>query len=372
MDNQTISPRQFMFLVILFTIGSSIIIVPGPLAAQAKQDAWLSITISLLIGLTLILFYNHMAKLMEGKTFVQATIMVFGNWFGRFILFFYLSFLFILAALVLRNIGDFMTTEIIPETPLQFTHILFLIVVIWGAYLGLEVMGRSAEMFMPWVFLLLLFFTITLAPQINVENLQPFLGEGFMPVLSTSTFVIGTPLLEMVTFLMIFPYVKDAKTKRKAWVLGVFIGGMILTLITLLCLLVLGSDLTALNTFPSYKLAQKINIAGFLEGLEIVIGIIWMLTIFFKMVVLYYAVSVGVAQFLTMDDHRPLLLPLGMGMIVLSIIAYPDVAYFETFVGDTWFPYAFTHGFILPAFVWIGLIIKSKRDKKQKDLSSHS
>ncbi|MFG6147719.1 GerAB/ArcD/ProY family transporter [Halobacillus sp. B23F22_1] len=372
MDNQTISPRQFMFLVILFTVGSSILIVPGPLAAQAKQDAWLSITISILIGLLLILFYDRMTNLMEGKTFVQATIMVFGNWFGRFLLFFYLSFLFILGALVLRNIGDFMTTEIIPATPLQFTHILFLIVVIWGAYLGLEVMGRSAEMFMPWVLILLVFFTITLTPQIKAENLQPFLGEGVVPVLSTSTLVIGTPLLEMVTFLMIFPYVKEAKAKakRKAWLLGIFIGGMILTLITLLCLLVLGSDLTALNTFPSYKLAQKINIAGFLEGLEIVIGIIWMLTIFFKMVIIYYAVTVGVAQFLTIDDHRPLLLPLGMGMIVLSIIAYPDVAYFETFFAETWFPYALTNGFLLPVFVWIGLLIKSKRNKKQQALPS--
>ncbi|MCP3027618.1 endospore germination permease [Halobacillus sp. A5] len=361
MDNQTITPRQFMFLVILFTVGSSILIVPGPLAAQAKQDAWLSIILSILIGLLLILFYDHMTKLMEGKTFVQATIMVFGNWFGRFLLFFYLSFLFILAALVLRNIGDFMTTEIIPETPLQFTHILFLIVVIWGAYLGLEVMGRSAEIFMPWVFLLLIFFTITLVPQIKIENLQPFLGEGVMPVLSTSTLALGTPLLEMVVFLMILPYVKDAQPKRKAWVLGVLIGGFILTVITLLCLLVLGSDLAALNTFPSYRLAQKINIAGFLEGLEVVIGIIWMLTIFFKMVVLYYCVTVGIAQFLTMDDHRPLLLPLGMGIIVLSIIAYPDVAYFETFVATTWFPYALTHGFLLPALVWIGLLIKKKR-----------
>ncbi|PKR76663.1 spore gernimation protein [Halalkalibacillus sediminis] len=365
MDNQTISPRQFMFLVILFIVGSSILIVPTPLAAQAKQDAWLSISISVLIGLVLTLFYNHIAKLMEGKTFVQATIMVFGNWFGRFLLIFYLSFLFILASLVLRNIGDFMTTEIIPETPLQFTHILFMIVVVWGAYLGLEVIGRSAEMFMPWIILLLLFFTVSLAPQIKTENLQPFLGEGIMPVISSSTIVTGTPLLELIVFLMIIPYVKDGKTKRKSWVLGVLIGGITLTLTTLFCLLVLGSDLTALNTFPSYKLAQKISIAGFLEGLEVVIGIIWMLTIFFKIVVLFYSVTVGIAQFLTMDDHRPLLLPIGMGMIVLSIIAYPDVAYFESFVADTWFPYALTHGLILPAIVWIGLMIKSKVGKKK-------
>ncbi|MBN9654569.1 endospore germination permease [Halobacillus sp. GSS1] len=364
MDNQKISPRQFMFLVILFSVGSSILIVPTPLTANAKQDAWLSIIISIAAGLLLVMLYNHMATLMKGQTFVQATIAVYGKWFGRILLFFYLSFLYILASLVLRNIGDFMTTQIIPETPLQFTHILFLIVVIWGAYLGLEAIGRSSEMFVPWVVLLVFFFTITLSPQIKMENLQPVLSNGILPVLNTSTFVIGTPLLEMVTFLMIIPYVKDGKTKKKAWLLGTFLGGAVLTLITLLCILILGSDLTALNTYPSYKLAQKINIAGFLEGLEIMVAIIWMITIFFKMVILYYSTTVGIAQFLTMEDHRPLLLPLGMGMVVLSIIAYPDVAYFETFINETWFPYAITHGLIIPLIVWAGLLIKSKNQTK--------
>ena len=54
MVNQTISPRQFMFLVILFSVGSSILIVPTPLAANAKQDAWISISISVAIGLLLV------------------------------------------------------------------------------------------------------------------------------------------------------------------------------------------------------------------------------------------------------------------------------------------------------------------------------
>ncbi len=361
-----------MFLVILFTVGSSILIVPSPLAIQAKQDAWISISISVLAGLLLTLFYNQVAKQMQNKTFVQATIYAFGNWVGRFLLVFYLSFLFILGALVLRNIGDFMTTEIIPQTPLQYTHILFLLVVIWGAFLGLEVLGRSAEMFMPWVVLFLLLFIFALLSEVNIENLQPYLGDGFTPVFSASTVVIGTPFLELVIFLMITPYVKDPKTKQRAWIIGVLVGGIILTMITLFCILVLGSDLTALNASPSYQVAQRINIADFLEGLEVVIGIIWMLTIFFKLAIIYYSVSIGVAQFLTMDDHRPLLLPLGMGMIVLSIIAYPDVAYFETFVSETWFPYALTHGLILPVIVWVGLMIRGMIERKKNNKKSNS
>lgn len=364
MDNQKISPRQYMLIVILFTIGSSILIVPTPLATQAKQDAWIALLLSILLGSCLILFYNKIGELSAGKTFVQATNYVFGSWVGRILSFFYLSFIYILAALVLRNIGDFMTTQIIPETPLQFTHILFLLVVICGAYLGIEAIGRSAEIFMPWLIILFLLMAISLAPQISLDNLKPMLENGVTPILSASTILIGTPLLEMVALLMIFPYVKESKKTRHGWLLGMLFGGGALFLITLLCLLILGSDLTALNAYPSYRIGQKINIAGFLEGLEIIVAIIWMITIFFKLVVLYYASSIGIAQYLKMDDHRPLLLPLGIGMVVLSIIAYPDVAYFETFVSDIWLSYALTHGLFLPFLLWIGLVIKKKRKEK--------
>ncbi|MBA2174171.1 GerAB/ArcD/ProY family transporter [Halobacillus locisalis] len=123
----------------------------------------------------------------------------FSLWIGRFISFFYLAFIYILAALVLRSIGDFMTTQIISETPLQFTHILFLLVVIAGAYLGIEVMGRSAETFMPWLVLLLLFLTISISPQISLDNLKPYFGNGVLPVISASKVVIGTPFHKMVT-----------------------------------------------------------------------------------------------------------------------------------------------------------------------------
>ncbi|MBH0230383.1 GerAB/ArcD/ProY family transporter [Halobacillus yeomjeoni] len=364
MDNQTISPRQFMFLVIFFTIGSSILIVPGPVTAQAKQDSWMSIILSIVIGMGLIVLYNKIGELSAGKTFIEAFNDVFGNWVGRIFSSFYLVFVYILAALVLRNIGDFMTSQIMPETPLQFTHILFFVVVLGGTLLGIEVIGRSSEIFMPWMILLLLFLFLFSSPQISMDNFKPILGDGLPPMLSASKVMVSSPILEMVALLMIFPYVKELKQTKKGWIIGGVIGGSVLLGITSLCILVLGSDLTIMNTYPTYRIGEKISVAGFLEGLEIFIAIIWMMTIFFKLIVLYYASTVGFAQFLSLDDYRPLVLPLGMGTIILSIISYPDVAYFESFVGEIWFSYALSIGFILPLILLAGLLIKKKIKQK--------
>ncbi|WP_027953617.1 GerAB/ArcD/ProY family transporter [Halobacillus kuroshimensis] len=363
MNQPAISPRQFMFIVIFFTIGSSILIVPSPIASAAKHDAWVSVLLSILVGASLVLFYILVWKSLKGKSFVQACTFVFGAWLGRLFSFFYLAFLYILSALVLRNIGDFMTTQIIPETPLTFIHLFFLLVVIVGCYLGVESIGRSAEIFMPWMILLFLFLIFSITPQMNMDHLRPFFDSTSKEIIDGSTVMIGTPYLEMVALLMVIPYVKESPKTAHGWFIGSMIGGGFLFLITILSLLVLGSDLTSLNAYPTYNVAEKINIAGFMEGLEIIIAIIWMITIFFKLTVLYYASSVGIAQFLNIDNHRILLLPLGMGMIVLSLVAYPDMAYYENFVADTWLPYAVTHGFLLPLFLWGGLQIKNRAQK---------
>ncbi|SEB20648.1 spore germination protein KB [Thalassobacillus cyri] len=360
MDNNTISPRQFMYLVILFLIGSSILIVPTPLAATAQQDGWISSIVGMSTGVLFVLLYHKLGVALGDRNFIQGSIHVFGNWIGRVIAFFHLSFIYILASLVLRNIGDFMTTQIMIDTPLQFTHILFMIVVILAARLGIEVVGRSAEMFITWIMLLLFFLFFFLTPQLEPNNIQPIFSSYPKSMIGASLTVINTPILEMVVLLMLYPNVKEKAKARHAWLWGLLIGGGLLSLITFFCILVLGSDLTALNSYPIYELASKINIAGFLEGIEIIVAIVWMLTIFFKLVILYYAAALGISQFLNLDDYRPLLLPLGMGLVVLSIIVYPDVAYFETFVKNV-LPYKLMHGFLLPLLLLIGALIKKKR-----------
>ncbi|WLR50538.1 endospore germination permease [Bacillus tianshenii] len=363
-ENGKISARQFMYLVILFTIGSSILIVPSPLVGGAKQDAWIAGLFSVGVGLLVVRLYHAIETNMPNKTFVQISEAIFGRWFGKFLAFLFFSFTFLLAALVLRNIGDFMTTQILPETPLQYTHLLFLFVAIFGVKLGLEVIGRASELFLPWVIFLLLFLFVSLTPKFKPENLQPVFEFGFKPIISTSLPFIGSPFLELVVMLMLFPYVNNVKEAKKGFYLGTLIGGVILTAITLLSIIVIGTDLSALNAYPSYVLGKKIEIAGFLEGVEIIVAVIWMITIYFKLAVLLYASALGIAQIIELNDYKPLLYPLGMIMVVLSIISYPNVAYFQEFIGEIWYLFAATFGLFLPFIYWIGSAVKKRREKK--------
>ena len=164
-----------------------------------------------------------------------------------------ISFLFFYSFFwLLREIGDFFTTEILVDTPIQMVMIMFLITSLIGVRLGLEVICRTAVIFFPWIvmmfFMLFLFF-----PEIKLENIQPIFGDGMKPIIKGSYHILGLPYLQLAILLMVTPYVTEKAVMKKAFYKGMVIGGIYLFITVTYCILVLGSDITAINiSHPLY------------------------------------------------------------------------------------------------------------------------
>lgn len=358
-----IGVHQFTILVILFTTGSSILIAPSGIALEARQDAWIASVVGLIGGLLMVGLYNLIVARFPSTSFIRYTQDVLGKWPGRLVLFLYFCYFFILATVVLRNIGDFMTTQVLPNTPIQFIHCFFLIVVIMGVRNGLETFARTAEIFLPWVVFFFITLVVLLPPQFEISNLRPVLGYGMKPVLRAAIPVFSTPYMELVIFLLFFPYLNKTRKARHAYWVGTLIGGILLITISLLTILVLGADLTARHMYPSYTLAKKISIGTFLERVEVIMAGIWFITIYFKLTVCFYASTMTFAELFRLKDARQLYLPFGMIMIVFSVIAYPDIAFFINFGSKIDFPYSLPYAILFPAMILLVAIARKKRER---------
>jgi spore germination protein KB len=356
-----IGVHQITVLAVLFTVGSSILILPSGIAQEAKQDAWIASLTALMGGLLMVILFSGIAIRFPNKTLVQYSQDILGKWLGRFISFLYFVYFFILASLVLRNIGDFVTTQVLPNTPIQFIHILFLGTVIIGIRNGLETFTRTAEIFFPWVLFFFFTMVILLPPNFKFGHLLPVLGYGIKPVLRAAAPVMGTPYMELVVFLMFLPFVNNLRKARKAFLVGVSIGGVMLILISLLSILVLGADLTSRHIYPSYALAKKISIGSFLERLEVLMAGIWFITIYFKLAICFYASTMTFAELFNLKEARQLYWPFGMIMIILSIIAYPDLTYFMNFATKIYLPFTTPFAILFPLLILIVAIIRKKK-----------
>jgi len=354
-ENRKISVRQFMILVILFSIGSAILVVPSAIASFAKQDAWIAAIIGVGLGLLFVCLYNAVGSIFPGMTLVELNEELLGKWLGKTVSLLLVSSLFAGGpATVIFYVGNFMTTQMMPQTPLAAFHILFTLIVVLGVRLGLEVLARSAEILFPWFLLLFVSLVILITPQMNLENLQPVFASGAKSIVPAVFSFISIAYLPDVILLMIFPaFVNQPSQARKVFLIGSFLGGLVMIVMIFLSIAVLGPDLTALSSYPSYALAKKINIGNFLQRIEAIMAIMWFFSLYFRITLYFFAIILAIAQICNMKDYRPLVLPVGVLGVVLSLVIYPNVVYAQTWDIKTWIPYTLVIGLFYPLLLFV-------------------
>ena len=72
----------------------------------------------------------------------------------------------------------------------------------------------------------------------------------------------------------------------------------------LLGILVLGPYYSQITMFPSYELGRRIDVGNFLQGIEVVIAILWFITLFFKLCIYFYATLLGFANVFHIKDYK--------------------------------------------------------------------
>lgn len=361
MGDEKIQASQFRKMVFLFTVGTSIILVPNALAADANNDAWIPAIIGTSAGLILVWLYLALARLVPGKTISEICFSVLGKWpgaIGSFLLFLYS---FVLTNLVLRNLGDFLTATMFPETPMYALHLVYLLVVLIGVRYGMSNIARTMDLFYPVVCILFVLFAILLLPEIDFNRLQPVFGNGVLPIANAAYSYISFPCLEYVLFLMILPKVEDLKEGGKAFYKGALLGGTILISTTALCLLVMGAEMTSSNVHASFELAKMIKVGEFVQRVEVIIAVIWLLTIFCKLILCFYMTVQSFAQSFRLGDYRPLVFPMGLLVFAVSVIIAPDLGYFMSFDRYSWIIYAFAFGFVMPLLLLFAALIRGRR-----------
>ncbi|MBD2870567.1 GerAB/ArcD/ProY family transporter [Paenibacillus arenilitoris] len=356
-----ISVRQFTILVILGVIGDSILILPTITATSAKQDAWLSMLLAMLLGMGAGWLFASIADRLRGESPVTAMQARLGAWAGGAAGLLLLFNFFMCVLTLLSEMSQFMTTQLMPETPVNAILIVFLAVVIVAYRYGLEAFARMSELLFPVFALLLVFLVVFLIPQVKIENLQPIGRTGFFSIWEGALPSFAAGFAEMVVLLMLVPHVAAKGKLRRPILTGFAVGGAMMLAVVLLCVTVLGPSLMETKYYPTFVLAQKITVGDFLERLEAIMAFLWIITVFNKVLLLYYGLTTGLSQLLKLREDRMLTIPLGMILLVCTVIGTPNITvYNEIIVNDyPWFDMTF--GLALPALLLALLLVKRSR-----------
>ncbi|PWW00771.1 spore germination protein KB [Paenibacillus cellulosilyticus] len=342
---ERIGVRQLTILVIHFMLGTSILIAPSNLAYVAKQDGWIAAILGIALVAISVFLYEALAKRYPTLTFTAMIEVIVGKWIGKLISLLVFSYLFLLTAFLVRVAGNFITTQILPETPIEAVIVILLAVIVAAVAYGIETIARASEMLFFPVLILLVLLVLFLLPESKPENLLPMLERGPKPII-LSGFYLFT-LQEVAVFLMLYPNVSKPEKIRIAMLKGILVGGIAVILTTTFCLLVLGTQLTERNIFASYSLAKKISVAQFLR-VDAFMAIIWLIALFFKAAISYYGASIALTETLGLRRYRVLILPLSMLVMWLSIVVYQNIVEFLNFTPAIWSLYCTCFVVVLP------------------------
>lgn len=369
-ENGKITSRQFAILVFFFTIGGSVLVLPATLAELNKQDAWITLLFDIGMGMGLILFYNALGGLFPEKNLMEYTEELLGKWMGKAVGLVFVFYFIHSTAVFLRQIGAFMTIEIMQETPIQAVHIFFFVVVVMGVRLGLEPISRVGELLFPWIVFLFVLLCLSVANQIEIKKIQPVLGKGIETVIMGSFRFLGNPFLQLSIFLMVFPYVNRTAGAKKSFLTGTLLGGCFLLVLTFLCIAVLGANNTSIHFAPAYYLAKKINIGDFFQRVEALMAGIWFVTIFFKVTICFYVSCLGLAHVFNLRGYRFLTYPLGIIVIVFALVLSPNVVHYQTVVFAHWTSYTLMFGLLFPLLLLGMAAIRKKRENNREKAHS--
>jgi len=344
-------------MIIGNTFGDTILFNPSAIMEQA---AWLSFILGWGSGLVLMLIYVYIYELNPSKTLIEILQECFGKYLGWLISLFYIWYFIHLAAVVFRDVGEFLVTTIYPETPMI---VLIAVFAATGAYVlrqDIGVIGRNAEVFIPQLIVLQLILSIIPIVRFDYTNLLPLFEPGIPTIITGGFQFLQFPFGENIPFLMIFFHLTKGEDIKGTAVYAVLIGGFILFLNLLKVIMILGPELMTKSIFTEYFISKLIipsmDMGPFVAVLLITGGGV-------KTVICLYAASLGISRMTGIKTHKIFVLPLMAIAVGLSVWLYDNVFEMISFGTEIWSYYALPFQIIIPLVV---LVISWARTRDKK------
>lgn len=361
LENGKISRFQLWLLLINFLIGSAIIFIPSAVISIAKQDAWVAMLLLIVIGSLFIILVSTLSKLHFGKTIVGINKEVLGKKLGLIVSFSYVWFYILLSSILLREIGDIMKVITLNDTPLLVINVLMSVLVFYAIYYGLEVYARSNEIFSLVAFIGFLLTMILITPIMEIDRLKPMLDVGANSIIKGMLTTIGFTFGEMAVFFMVIPFVNNTKHLTKILVGSGIIAGLSLFLLVIASILVLDVLEAGSSIFAPITLARLIRVGDFLTRVEIIFYFAFFSTLYIKMCLTFYASVLAFSEIFKLSFYRPVIIPMLIITISLSLILSDSIVEFIDFTSNAWLPLTFIFSFLIPAILLILTLIKKKK-----------
>ena len=269
MEKGKISALQMALMMYPTIVATAILSVPSIIAKYTKNDLWLSPILSSLIGYVTVYIAYKLYQLYPKQTVIQFSEQIMGRFAGKLLGLLFLLFYIQLTGQITRAYAEFIVDSFLVNTPISVIIASMIFICALIVSVGIEGLGRAAQLFFPIFTFPLLILIFLLFPDLELKNIFPILADGLMPPMKGAIVPSGW-FTEFFLISFSLPFLTDQKKEMKYGMMTVFAVMMTLVVVNLIVLFVLGPT-TASRSYPLMQVARYISIADFFEHLESIV-----------------------------------------------------------------------------------------------------
>ena len=356
-----LSELQIFWLMFTFETGNMVLLTIRPAMEEANQDVWISYLIANILGVLIVFFATKIALLYPKHTIIQFSKIILGKLLGTVVVLNYLVQWYSVEGNILRQFADLTITLLLPRTPSWILFLTMLLLLIYITFIGgIEGIGRCAEVFGPIIIFSVALLTILSVKDFQILNLLPvFVDTGIQSIWKGAL----TPLAffsESVMMLMLVSFMEKPEKAIKSACLGIALAAIIVTLVAISVLLTFGPEISGKLRYPSFDMVSYISVLDFIQNLEIIGILVWILSVFIKLSLYFFLSCYGTAQLFKLKDWKKMI---WIAAIIIFALAqfYPNVSYTFGYMNTYWIYYVLPINAVgIPLLLWIIVIMRKK------------
>lgn len=359
-----ISTWQFLCIIIAAMNAFGHFVYVHLALIYAGRDAWLSLIISCVISFSIIFVYIKIIPSQSEKSWLAITDPIAKRIPMILLVSLYILFFFLISAITLRILVDFLSM-IYPYTPQEVFFLCLFLLMTWLLRAGLEVITRLIQIVVPFLIIAGIFASIVSMREKEWIALLPMFDHGLIPI-GQAVLIDLCMLSELIVFTI---YAKKLsapqQVKRFAWlfpplVLLLFIAP------TTGPVMLFGEYLAKRLDFPTYAELQYIQVGNVFPRLDVLGILLWTFGAFFRATLYSQGILLLLRENLATDQFKKFATLIAAIVVLMANLIAQERANLLSFLQTTYPIIAIVMGIGIPAIYLTITTLRRLRIKKKE------
>lgn len=229
-----------------------------------------------------------------------------------------------------------MSEYFLPSTPFIIICLLYILLCMYGVFLGIEVVVRFS--LVGFIMLLLVSFTMITGTigEVKAINLFPLMGKGLVADVTGSVYIFGDISMAILTIGFLYPMLNKKKKVFRLTFWSMVIGAGMVIIWPVYETMVLGPDLMKQYVLVCMQQIRCAQLTKYLPRYELIMMSFFTFVVFVQSAVMFYCAKYCIKQVIKIKKDAILILPLA---IILFFVTYYMARDDNNYINFLTFPY---------------------------------